>query len=157
MRHTVQLTVEPASSVHMRDGTILYPAVPSKSPVILPRTSYNTSFGRLVCLQLDPRGAARHLTYGIIRARYRESTVKPTLIEPERIYAYTIDLWATSYLIKAGHCVRVEISSLNFPRFDRNPNTGPAFGQDAELYPAAQTILHDTDHPFHIVPSIVPR
>jgi uncharacterized protein len=69
-------------------------------------------------------GCARNLTDGIIRARYRDSRSTPSLVEPGRVYRYTIDLWATSNVFKAGHRIRVEISSSNFPRFDRNPNTG---------------------------------
>ncbi|MBI3327993.1 MAG: CocE/NonD family hydrolase [Nitrospinae bacterium] len=108
-------------------------------------------------VDVDTNGYARNLTDGIIRARYRESTAKPTLIEPAKVYEYTIDLWATSNVFKAGHRIRVEISSSNFPRFDRNPNTGHPFAQDAEFCPAAQTILHDAAHPSHIVLPIVPR
>jgi uncharacterized protein len=108
-------------------------------------------------VDVEPSGYARNLTDGIIRARYRQTTAKPTLIEPEKVYEYTIDLWATSNLFKAGHRIRVEVSSSNFPRFDRNPNTGRPFGQDAESRPAAQTIWHDADHPSHIVLPIVPR
>jgi putative CocE/NonD family hydrolase len=108
-------------------------------------------------VDVDPMGYARNLTDGIMRARYRESAAKPTLIEPGKVYEYTIDLWATSNVFKAGHRIRVEISSSNFPRFDRNPNTGHPFAQDAELRPATQTILHDVDHPSHIVLPIIPR
>ncbi len=104
-----------------------------------------------------PDGYARNLTDGIIRARYRTSRERPTLLEPGRVDEYTIDLWATSNLFKAGHRIRLEISSSNFPRFDRNPNTGHAFGQDAELRPALQTILHDADHPSRVVLPVVPR
>ncbi len=108
-------------------------------------------------VDVDTTGYARNLTDGIIRARYRESTAKPTLIEPGQVYEYTIDLWATSNVFKAGHRMRVEISSSNFPRFDRNSNTGHPFAQDTDLRPAAQTILHDAAHPSHIVLPIVPR
>jgi putative CocE/NonD family hydrolase len=108
-------------------------------------------------VDVDSTGYARNLTDGIIRARYRESAAKPTLIEPGNVYEYTIDLWATSNVFKAGHRMRVEISSSNFPRFDRNPNTGHPFAQDAELRPAMQTIWHDVDHPSHIVLPIIPR
>jgi uncharacterized protein len=108
-------------------------------------------------VDVAPSGYARNLTDGIIRARYRASTAMPTLIEPERVYEYTIDLWATSHLFDTGHRIRVEISSSNFPRFDRNPNTGAAFAQDATLRPAVQTILHDADHPSHIVLPIISR
>ena len=102
-------------------------------------------------------GCARNLTDGIIRARYRESMYSPSLLEPGKLYRYTIDLWATSNVFKAGHRIRVEISSSNFPRFDRNSNTGNIISSDTELKPALQTILHDADHPSFITLPIVPR
>jgi len=102
-------------------------------------------------------GCARNLTDGIIRARYRDSRSTPSLVEPGRVYRYTIDLWATSNVFKAGHQIRVEISSSNFPRFDRNPNTGRRIAEDAELTPALQTILHSAQYPSHITLPIVPR
>ncbi len=102
-------------------------------------------------------GCARNLTDGIIRARYRDSRSTPSLVEPGRVYRYTIDLWATSNVFKAGHRIRVEISSSNFPRFDRNPNTGQRIAEDAELKPALQTILHSAQYPSHITLPIVPR
>jgi putative CocE/NonD family hydrolase len=108
-------------------------------------------------VDVDPSGFARNLTDGIVRARYRESTARATPIEPGRVYEYTIDLWATANVFKAGHRIRLEVSSSNFPRFDRNPNTGHALGVDAELRPAMQTVLHDATHPSHVVLPIVPR
>ena len=102
-------------------------------------------------------GCARNLTDGIIRARYRESMSEPSLVEPGRAYRYTIDLWATSNVFKAGHKIRLEVSSSNFPRFDRNTNTGGVIAADTELKPAVQTILHDAAHPSHVSLPIVPR
>jgi putative CocE/NonD family hydrolase len=78
-------------------------------------------------------------------------------VEPGRVYRYTIDLWATSNVFKAGHRIRVEISSSNFPRFDRNPNTGKPVAEDSALQPALQTILHNAQYPSHITLPIVPR
>ena len=102
-------------------------------------------------------GCARNLTDGIIRARYRDSMSTASLLEPGRVYRYTIDLWATSNVFKAGHRIRVEISSSNFPRFDRNTNTGNLISQDTELKPALQTVLHNSEHPSHITLPIVSR
>ena len=102
-------------------------------------------------------GCARTLSDGIIRARYRDSRATPSLVEPGRVYRYTIDLWATSNVFKAGHRIRVEISSSNFPRFDRNPNTGKPVAEDSTLQPALQTILHNAQYPSHITLPIVPR
>ena len=102
-------------------------------------------------------GCARNLTDGIIRARYRDSMAEPSLVEPGRAYCYTIDLWATSNVFKAGHKIRLEVSSSNFPRFDRNTNTGGVIAEDTELKPALQTILHDSAHPSHVSLPIIPR
>jgi putative CocE/NonD family hydrolase len=105
---------------------------------------------------VDPDGRAWHLCDGIIRARYRESTQKPTLLTPGKVYRYEIDLWATSNAFLPGHRMRVEISSSNFPRFDRNPNTGHAFGADAQLRQAQQVVYHNADRPSHILLPIIP-
>ena len=107
-------------------------------------------------VDVHPDGRAFNLCDGIVRARYRESFTEPTLIEPGKTYRYEIDLWVTSNAFLPGHRLRVEISSSNFPRFDRNPNTGHVFGKDAELKKATQTVFHDGDHPSHILLPIVP-
>ena len=108
-------------------------------------------------VDVGPDGYARNLTDGIIRARYRNGTARAEPIEPGQIHEYRIDLWATSNLFRAGHRIRLEISSSNFPRFDRNPNTGGALATDRDLQPAAQTILHDAEHPSHVVLPVSPR
>jgi len=94
-----------------------------------------------------PDGTSMLIALGIQRARYRESQSNPSLITPGTIYKYAIHVWPTSNLFKAGHQIRLEISSSNFPMWDRNPNTGHPFAQDAELKIADQTIYHDKDHP----------
>ncbi len=104
-----------------------------------------------------PDGTARALTDGILRARYRDSKTQPALLTPGQPVEITIDVGATSNLFKAGHRIRVDISSSNFPRFDRNPNTGSVFGEDSKLLRAEQTVLHDTKHPSQIVLPVVPR
>ena len=104
-----------------------------------------------------PDGYAQNLQDGIIRARYRTSTREPAFITPGQVYEYAIDLWATSYLCKAGQRLRVEISSSNFPRFDRNPNTGAPLGSDARLETARQTVHHTAAHPSHILLPVIPR
>jgi uncharacterized protein len=104
-----------------------------------------------------PDDTSMLIEYGIQRARYRESETNPTLIEPGTIYKYQIHVWPTSNLFKAGHRIRLEISSSNFPMFDRNPNTGHPFAQDADLQVAEQTIYHDIHHPSEITLPIVAR
>ena len=102
-------------------------------------------------------GCARNLTDGIIRARYRNSMSHPEPVEPGTPVCYTIDLWATSNVFKAGHRIRLEISSSNFPRFDRNTNTGNLIAADSELKPALQTVLHAGQHASYVTLPIVPR
>ena len=102
-------------------------------------------------------GCARNLTDGIIRARYRDSMSNPTMLEPGKAYCYEIDLWATSNVFKAGHRIRLEISSSNFPRFDRNTNTGNIIAADTELRPALQTVFHEGQQASYVSLAIVPR
>lgn len=66
-------------------------------------------------------------------------------------------MWNTSNLFQAGHRIRLEVSSSNFPRFDRNPNTGHEQFADAELRPALQTIMHDRSFASHLTLPVVPR
>jgi len=70
---------------------------------------------------------------------------------------YEIDLGPTSNLFLAGHAIRLEISSSNFPRFDRNLNTGVSGATSAEMVTAQQTVFHDADRPSQIVLPVVPR
>jgi putative CocE/NonD family hydrolase len=107
-------------------------------------------------VDVHPDGYAQNLLDGIIRARYRASSSNPTPIQPGAIERYTIDLWATSTVFLPGHRIRVEISSSNFPRFDRNPNTGRTIATETELVAAQQQIYHDHDHQSHIVLSVIP-
>jgi putative CocE/NonD family hydrolase len=105
-----------------------------------------------------PDGSSINLTDGILRARFRnvEAGEAPSLLEPGEVYHYRIDLWATSNVFLAGHRIRLHITSSSFPRWDRNPNTGHGIGADAELAVAWQTILHDVEHPSHVVLPVVP-
>jgi putative CocE/NonD family hydrolase len=103
-----------------------------------------------------PDGRAINLCDGIVRARCRDRDRSPSLIEPGKVYRYEIDLWVTSNVFLPGHRIRVEVSSSNFSRFDRNPNTGHAFGADAERCKATQTVFHDAEHPSHILLPVIP-
>lgn len=107
-------------------------------------------------VDVHPDGKAYNLCDGIVRARYRNAGAPPSLLEPDTCYRYEIDLWVTSNVFLKGHRVRVEISSSNFPRFDRNPNSGLAFGTDTQLNKATQTVYHDTARPSHILLPVIP-
>jgi putative CocE/NonD family hydrolase len=104
-----------------------------------------------------PDGAAYNVAEGIIRARYRRSAALPELIEPGKVYEYDIDLGGTSNVFKPGHCIRLEISSSHFPKWDRNLNTGHIMGDDAEIRLALQTIYHTRQFPSCVVLPVIPR
>ena len=108
-------------------------------------------------IDVYPDGFAIYVCHGILRARYRESYENPTLIEPGKVYEYTISLKATGNLFKKGHRIRVDISSSNFPFFDRNHNTGKDFWADTELVPATQTVYHNGQCPSRIILPVIPR
>lgn len=104
-----------------------------------------------------PSGMSYLIADGIIRARYRLGDKSPDYVEPGEVYEFTIDLGATSNLFKAGHRIRVSIASSNFPKYDRNPNIGHAFGESSLLAAARQTIFHDHRRPSHILLPVIPR
>ncbi len=108
-------------------------------------------------VDVEPDGYARFLTDGIVRARYRNSTERGEPIIPGTIYKYTIDLWATSNVFKAGHRIRLYISSSNFPRFDRNLNTGEPILGATRTEKARQTVYHDAGHPSVLILPVIPR
>lgn len=103
-----------------------------------------------------PDGFAQNLTDGIIRARMRDGVANESLITPGQVYEYTIDLWATSNVFLPGHRIRLDVTSSNFPRWDRNLNTDAPYAEGAEGVAARQTILHNAAHPSHVVLPIVP-
>jgi len=117
-------------------------------------SAVDTDFtGKLV--DVSPDGYARNLTEGILRARYRGSREKPELMNPGQVYKLTISLWSTSNVFLAGHRLRLEVSSSNFPRFDRNLNTGEAQGNSASFMKATNTVYHDRAHPSALVLPVV--
>jgi len=117
----------------------------------------DTDFCAKLC-DVHPDGRSINITEGVIRARFRERNwERPRLIEPGAVLQYEINLQATSNVFKAGHRIRLHVTSSNFPLWDRNPNTGAAPGMDAALRPARQTVLHDRARPSRLVLPVVPR
>ena len=107
-------------------------------------------------VDVGPDGFAQNLTEGILRMRYRASPEHATLINPGQVYEISLDLWATSNVFRHGHLLRLEISSSNFPRFDRNLNTGEDIKFARTFVAASNTILHDAQHPSSLVLPIMP-
>ncbi len=103
-----------------------------------------------------PDGTARNLTDGLLRMRYRDSLENPQMMVPGRAYQLTINAGVTSNVFRAGHRIRVEISSSNFPRFDRNPNTGRPVADARDLRKASQTVFHDKLRPSYLLLPLIP-
>jgi len=109
-----------------------------------------------------PDGRAIGVTDGVIRASAREAfpapgvirPARPKPVEPGRVYQYNVDLWATAITFKAGHRIRVQVTSSSFPRWDRNPNTGES-ADAAHTEVARQRIFHDPERPSHVTLTVV--
>jgi putative CocE/NonD family hydrolase len=155
-----QGVVEDRTDVLVYTTPVLKSDIEVTGPVVIKlfaaSSAVDTDFtGKLV--DVWPDGKAYNVIDGIVRARYRNSISKPELIIPDNIYEYTIDLRYTSIVFKAGHRIRVEISSSNFARWDRNLNTGKPIGQDAEIKEARQKIHHNQKFPSHIILPVIPK
>jgi putative CocE/NonD family hydrolase len=158
--------IQDQSPIEMRPDVLVYTSGPLKSDLVLlgqakmkfwaTSTARDTDFtAKLV--DVHPDGFAQNLLDRVVRARFRHgSKSAPSLIEPGMAYDYEIDLGYTGTLLKAGHRIRLDVSSSNFPHFPRNTNTGKDAATDAQMLSATQTILHDAKHPAYVELSIVP-
>ncbi len=153
------------SKVEVRDDVLVFSSAPLDhdleitGPVRLDffasSSAVDTDFtAKLV--DVFPDGPAINITEGILRASYRDSQESPTPLAPGKVYPLTIDLWATSNLFRSGHRIRLEISSSNFPRFDRNLNTGESAARSSKIVSATNTILHDRAHPSALILPVLP-
>ena len=97
---------------------------------------------RLRCRNRKPRPT----THGILRMRFRNSRQREELMQPGEINPITIDLWAISNVFRKIHKIRLDISSSNFPMYDRNPNTGEPLGRHTHMITTVNTIYHDPEH-----------
>ena len=154
------------SDVEARDDVLVYTSAPLREdlavigPVAVKlwakTSALDTDFtAKLVDVHLD--GFAHNVLDRVVRARYRHgSKLPPSLIHPERTYEYTIELGNAGSIFRAGHRIRLEISSSNFPHYARNLNTGRSNEETDQIEIARQTILHDEEHPSHLLLSVVP-
>ncbi|MFA9559281.1 CocE/NonD family hydrolase [Evansella sp. AB-rgal1] len=154
------------AAIERRDDVLVYTTPPLeedtevtgpiKATLFASSDAKDTDF-MVKLLDVRPNGFSQRLTDGMVRARFREGMENPTLIEPGKIYEYEVDCWNTSHVFKKGHCIRIEIASSAFPKYDRNLNTGDVLGQTTEMKVAKQTIYHDEEHPSSVLLPIIPR
>lgn len=152
-------------SVENRDDVLVYSIGPLQhdlevtgpvtADLFVKSSAADTDFtAKLV--DVAPDGFAQDLTEGILRMGYRGSPEHAELMNPGQVYEITVDLWATSNVFLRGHSLRLEISSSNFPRFDRNLNTGEEIRFGRHFVSATNTVLHDAQHPSALVLPIMP-
>jgi len=103
-----------------------------------------------------PDGRSMSVCDGILRARYRNSSEREELMTPNQVYRFEVDLWATAQVFQAGHRLRVQVTSSDFPRYDRNLNTGGAWGEEVRGQVAFNTVFHDTLRPSHVLLPAMP-
>ena len=146
--------------VERRDDVLVYTTPPLEEDLVVigpvrvelwaTSSAPDTDFtAKLVDVHVD--GYVQNVSEGIIRARYRNSNEELSWITPGAVHDYTIDLGYTATVFRRGHRIRLEVSSSNFPHFDRNPNTAHPFGRDGQLQKATQRVLHDLAHPSQLI------
>jgi uncharacterized protein len=147
-------------SVENRDDVLIYSTGPLARDLEVTGPVTATLFVKSSAVDTDftaklvdvaPDGFAQNLTEGILRMRYLASPEHAALINPGQIYEISVDLWATSNVFLRGHSLRLEISSSNFPRFDRNLNTGEDIKFARTSVAATNAVLHDAQHPSALV------
>jgi len=106
---------------------------------------------------LEPDEKAIALCEGIVRARFRNGTENPQMMVPGEIYKFEIDMWNTSNSFIKGHRIRIEISSSNFPRYNRNLNSGNPIASDIDITLANQTVYHGIQYPSYINLPVIPK
>ncbi len=111
----------------------------------------------VMILDVYPDGRAFRIQEGVMRARFRKGFDRPTLLTPDSVERYDLDLWFTALVVPEGHRIRVTVSSAAFPKYDRNLNTGGDNERDTEFVVAHQRVLHDAAHPSHVTLPIIPR
>ena len=145
--------------VEARPDVLVYTSAPLSEPIEVvgdlsarlhvSSDAVDTDF-TVALVDVFPDGAANLIQDGILRMGLREPEHGRRLLEPGRVYAVEVDLWAIAYRLPAGHRLRVEISSSEFDRYDRNLNTAALPGRSSEMVVARQTVFHDADRPSHV-------
>jgi putative CocE/NonD family hydrolase len=153
-------------TIEERDDVLVYTSEPLTTPLevtgLVEAILYAATDGQdtdftAKLVAVAPDGHALNLCDGILRARYRTSVARAELLEPGRVYEYRVQLGSTSYVFAPGFRVRLDVSSSNFPRFDRNLNTGGDFASESVGRPAVQQVLHSGVRASQVLLPVVPR
>jgi putative CocE/NonD family hydrolase len=140
------------SEVLERDLTVIGPV----KAVLYGRSSARDTDWVVRLCDVWPDGRSMSVCDGILRARYRESFEREELMVPGQVHRFEVDMWATAQAFQAGHRLRVQVTSSDFPWYDRNLNTGGPFGEEVRGQAAVNTVLHDALRPSHVVLPVMP-
>jgi putative CocE/NonD family hydrolase len=150
--------------VESRDDVLVYTSEILKDPLAIAgpvkMKLFASTDGRdtdwmIRLVDVYPDGFAMNIAEGILRARFRQGLDKMQLLEPNQVYDFDIDMSGTANVFQKGHRIRVDITSSNFPQFDRNPNTGEPLGTSSRIRTASQTVHHGGAQASHIVLPVV--
>ena len=129
---------------------------PIEAVLYVSSTAKDTDFtAKLV--DVAPDGTAYNVQEGILRARYREGFDKKVWMKEGEVYKVRVSLWATSNDFAPGHRVRLRVSSSNFPRLDRNLNTGGSNYDETAWVVATNTIRHSSGHASYVLLPVIPE
>jgi predicted acyl esterase len=125
--------------------------------VLYAATSANDTDFTAKLVDVQPDGQPLLVTDGIQRLRYRASLNNPVFVKRNTKYQINVDAGVTSYVFAAGHKIRLEVSSSNFPRFDRNLNSTRPNALEAKIVKARQTVFHEKRYPSAVILPIIPK
>lgn len=128
---------------------------PVKAVLYASSSSRDTDWVVRLC-DVWPDGRSIKVCDGILRARYRDQSMKESLLVPDEVYRFDVDLWAAAQSFLPGHRLRVQVTSSDFPRHDPNLNTGGLFGEETEGVVASNTVFHDESRPSHVLLPKIP-
>jgi hypothetical protein len=151
--------------IQARHDVLTYTAQAQDAPIELtgPVNAYlhvctdgpDTDFVAVLC-DVHPDGFVQNLAEGIVRGRFRASFDDPQPMQPDTVYELHVPLGNLSHVVAAGHRIRLHVTSSNFPRWDRNTNTGEPIDKATRIRVAEQTLFHDAPRPSRLVLPVVP-
>ena len=153
------------SSIESRSDVITFTSAPLSEPVAIAGNVRVRLYAESDCLDTDfmafltdvyPDGRSMLILDGAIRARYRDSKESTEFMDPGTVYEFDINLWDTAIVFNRGHRIRMNISSSNAPRFEPNPNTATALGEDTLTVIARNTVHFGIDRPSAIILPVIP-
>jgi hypothetical protein len=114
----------------------------------------DTDFVAKLC-DVFPDGRSILVVDGIVRGRYRKGRFHPKPLKPNKVDRFVIHLWSTAWRFAVGHRLRLAITSSNFPRFDRNLNTGENPVSSTRIKIATNRVFHDAENPSRLKLSVL--